>query len=161
MKKIIVLLLLSITFCTMTYGQISSDLIIVKKQFGSFVFYKDSDKLTLSQLSKIIKTNEEASKIAKQANTTQVFAVLTGVAGGAMLGYPIGAAMAGKKPNYIIAGVGAGLIVVSVPLSFKANRQYKKATDEYNKGLDAASFWDKTELKLSMTENGFGLTLKF
>jgi len=60
-----------------------------------------------------------------------------------------------------MAGIGAGLIVVSIPISQSFNKKAKQAVDTYNGGLQTSSFWDKNELKLTMTGNGIGLTLNF
>ena len=60
-----------------------------------------------------------------------------------------------------MAGIGAGLIVVSIPITQSLNKKEKKAVEKYNGGLQTSSFWDKNELKLSLTGNGIGLTLNF
>ena len=56
-----------------------------------------------------------------------------------------------------MAGIGAGLIVVSIPISQSFNKKAKQAVDTYNGGLQTSSFWDKNELKLTMTGNGIEL----
>ena len=60
-----------------------------------------------------------------------------------------------------MAGIGVGLIVVSIPISKSFNKKAKQAVEIYNGGLQTSSFWYKNELKLSMTGNGIGLTLNF
>ncbi|MBK8636390.1 MAG: hypothetical protein IPN72_23720 [Saprospiraceae bacterium] len=34
-----------------------------------------------------------------------------------MIGYPLGALIRGGEPNWALAGVGAGLVVVSIPIA--------------------------------------------
>jgi len=78
-----------------------------------------------------------------------------------MVGWPVGTAIGGGDPNWAMAGIGAGLIVVTIPISQKFNKQAKQAVDIYNLGLQETSFWDKRELRFSMNGNGLGLTLRF
>ncbi|HBE40924.1 MAG TPA: hypothetical protein DDW27_06905 [Bacteroidales bacterium] len=60
-----------------------------------------------------------------------------------------------------MAGIGAGLIIVSIPLSLKFNKQARQAVNTYNSGSTTGLFWNKSELKFSMTGYGMGLTLRF
>jgi hypothetical protein len=41
------------------------------------------------------------------------------------------------------------------------NKKARQAIDTFNEGLESDSFWDRSELKLSKTESGLGLTLSF
>lgn len=78
-----------------------------------------------------------------------------------MVGWPLGSALAGAKPEWIMAGIGAGLIAVSIPITRKYNKQAKSAVDEYNGGLETSSIFNKTEVKMALTGNGIGLALRF
>jgi hypothetical protein len=78
-----------------------------------------------------------------------------------MVGWPIGTAIAGGEPNWALAGIGAGLIVVSIPFSQKFNKQVKSAVETYNGGLKTSSFWDNRELRFSINANGVGFGLRF
>ena len=95
------------------------------------------------------------------SESTYTLATIMGGVGGFMVGWPIGTAIGGGEPNWIMAGIGAGLIVVAIPLSQNYNKKAKQAVDTYNIGLMTSSLWDKSELRLSMTGNGVGLTLRF
>ena len=106
-----------------------------------------------------MESNEQAYKQMRSAQTTLTLTSVIGFAGGFMVGWPIGAAIAGGEPNWALAG--AGLIAISIPLSIKFNKQAKQAVDNYNNGLQARSFWDKRELKLAVKGNGLGLMLYF
>jgi len=161
MKRIaIIISLLTFTF-SFAFGQTSPDSVFMKKAFGGYQFYQADKRLNMNQLVKAVKSNEQAYSQIKSAQSTYTFASVIGFAGGFMVGWPIGAAIGGGEPNWAMAGIGAGLIVASVPLSKKFNKQAKQAVDTFNGGLSASSFWDKRELKLSMTGNGIGLTLRF
>lgn len=77
------------------------------------------------------------------------------------VGWSIGTVIGGGEPNWTMAGIGAGLIVVAILISQSFNKKVKHAVETYKGGLQTSSFWDKNELKLILTGNGIGLTLIF
>lgn len=161
MKKISLILILLTMCLSFTFGQTSLDSITMKKVFGGYTFYQGDKRLNMSKLVKIMRPNELAYKEIKAAQTTNIIAAIIAGTGGFMVGWPLGTALGGGDPNWTMAGIGAGLIVVSIPISQKVNKQSKRAVDTFNGGLKTSSFWDKNELRFSMTRNGVGLTLRF
>lgn len=161
MKRIAIIVTFLTVSLTFTYGQTVSDSISMKKAFGGYQFYQGEKRLNMNQLVNAMKPNEQAYNHIKSAQSTYTFASIIGFAGGFMVGWPIGTAIGGGKPDWTMAGIGAGLIVVSIPISQKFNKQAKQAVDTYNGGLQTNSFWNKNELRFFMTGNGVGLTLRF
>ncbi len=163
MKRIVIIMsLLSVCFTfTFTFGQTVTDTISMKKVFGGYQFYQGEKRLNMNQLVTTMKPNEQAYKQIKSAQSSYTIAMIFGYAGGFMVGWPIGTAIGGGKPNWAMAGIGAGLIVVAIPISHSYNKKAKQAVDTYNNGFQPSSFWDKSEIKLSMTANGIGLSLRF
>jgi hypothetical protein len=115
----------------------------------------------MNQLVNTMKPNDQAYNQIKSAQSTYTMAMIFSCAGGFMVGWPLGTAIGGGEPNWAMAGIGAGLIVVAIPISQSFNKKAKQAVEIYNGGLQTSSFWDKNELKLSKTGNGIGLTLSF
>ena len=161
MKKITVIMTLLFLSLTLMFGQNTNDTITMTKVFGGYQFYEGTKRLNVNQLVNTMKPNEQAYNQMKSAQSTYILTQIIGGAGGFLVGWPIGTAIAGGEPNWTMAGIGAGLIVVSIPISQKFNKQAKQAVNTYNDGLLTSSFWDKRELNLSMTGNGVGLTLRF
>ena len=161
MKRITIIISLLLVSLTFTFGQTVSNPISMKKAFGGYQFYQGTKRLTMNGLVLSMKPNEQAYKEIKSAQSTYTMAMIFGYAGGFMVGWPIGTAIGGGDPNWVMAGIGAGLIVVAIPLSQNFNKKAKTAVDTYNEGLQPSSFWNKRELKLSMTGNGVGLTLRY
>ncbi len=161
MKRILTIWLLLIAGFSFAFGQSSSDSITIKKGFGGNQYYQNDQVLKLPQMVKIMKLNEQASKEIKTAQSTYTLASILGGAGGFMLGWPIGTALGGGEPNWTMAGIGAGLLLVSIPINQKFNTQVKTAVDTFNGDLPTSSFFDKSELKLAFTNNGFGLSMRF
>lgn len=137
------------------------DSILIHKSFGGYQFYHGNTRLNMSQLVKTMRPNEQAWQLVKKAQSTNTLATITGFTGGAFIGWPIGTALAGGDPEWLMAGIGAGLIVVAIPLSQKFNRQVTQAVDVYNAPLRESSFWDKRELKFSVNQHGAGFVFNF
>ena len=159
-KNIIIIALLTIS-STFAFGQNVNDSISAKKVFGGYQFYQGDKMLSMSQLVSTMSTNELAYKQIKSAQSTSTVVMILAGVGGFMIGYPIGTALAGGEPNWTMAGIGAGTIAVAIPIGINSDKKAKQAVETYNRGLQTTSFWDKSELKLSMSGNGIGLTLTF
>lgn len=152
--------LLSVCF-TFTFGQTITDTITLKKAGGEYQFYQGEQCLSMKQLVSAMKPNEQAYKQIKSAQASYTIAMVFSYVGGFLIGWPIGTAIGGGDPNWAMAGIGAGCIAVAIPLSHRVNIKTKQAVDTYNGGLQTSSFWDKSELNLSMTANGIGLSFRF
>ncbi|HOB83872.1 MAG TPA: hypothetical protein PKX27_03385 [Bacteroidales bacterium] len=160
MKKIQIIMALLTVCLAVSFGQ-TSESITMKKVFGGYQFYQGDKRLNMNQLVNAIKPNEQAYKEIRSAKTTYAITSVFAGAGGFMVGYPIGTAIGGGDPNWTMAGIGAGLIVVSIPLSVKFNKQARQAVNTYNNGSVTGSFWNKSEFKFCFTANGMGLKLRF
>ncbi len=161
MRKIAVILTLLAVNMSFTFGQTASDSISMKKVFGAYQFYQGEQRLNMKQLVNTMKPNEQAYQQIKSAQSSYTLATISGAVGGFMVGWPIGTAIGGGEPNWTIAGIGAGLIVISIPISQSSNKKAKQAVETYNGSLGPGSSGDKRELSLSLTGNGIGLTLNF
>lgn len=161
MKRIVATFsLLTICF-VLSFGQTEAELITIKKTFGGYSFYQGASRLTMNQLVTTMQPNEHAYKEIKAAQSTYTMAAIFAGAGGFLVGWPIGSAIGGGEPNWTLAAIGAGLIVISIPISQKFNKQAHNAVDTYNMGLYTSSVQYKRELRISTTPNGLGLLFRF
>jgi hypothetical protein len=161
MKKIAIILTLLTMSLTFTFGQTVNDSISAKKVFGGYQFSQGGKRLKVNQLVNAMKPNEQAYNKIKSAKSTYTLATIIGGAGGFMVGYTIGTAIGGGDPNWVMAEIGAGLIVVSIPITLSYNKKAKEAVDTFNDGFKTSSYWNKSELKMTLTGNGIGFTLRF
>ncbi len=153
------LLLFALTFGS--YAQSSSDPITIKKIFGGYIFLQNDQPLTLKQLGETMKSNPEAYKLFQQAKSNATVGTLFAIAGGALVGWPLGTATGGGKPSWELAGIGAGLIVVSIPFASASNKKTKQAVSIYNQGNKTSSVSWKPEFKLNLSMNQVGVAMKF
>lgn len=161
MRKITTILILFVVSLSFTFGQTSLDTISMKKVFGGYQFYLGYKRLNMNQLVKTIKSNDQAYHQIKSAQSSYILSNIIGGVGGFMVGWPLGTAIGGGKPNWTMAGIGAGLIVVSIPITQSFNKKAKQAVETFNGGLQTSSYMDTNKLKFMMTGNGIGLTLNF
>lgn len=138
-----------------------SDTIQVRKRGGGYPFYLGEKKLTNNGLKRTLSPNVQASGELRSARFSATMASVLGYAGGFMVGWPLGTALAGGKPVWALAGAGAGLIAVSIPFGISANKKARKAVGTYNAGLLQGAFRNKGELYLTAMGNGVGLALSF
>ena len=159
MKKIIIigLFLLSIS---QIFAQNQSDSIEIKKTFFGTTFKQNGKNLMPRQLMNITQSNTEAYKEMKVARTNYGVAMVFGCAGGAFIGWPIGGAIAGKKMDWTLFGIGVGLAVVSIPFSIAYTKHTKTAVKIYNNGLKQTGM-NSLDFKLGLTPDGVGITMGF
>jgi hypothetical protein len=161
MRSILTSLALLFALTSISYAQSSYDSITIKKIFGGYKFSQNNQPLTLKQLGETMKSNPEASKLFQQAKPNATAATLFGIAGGALVGWPLGTAIGGGKPSWELAGIGAGLIAISIPFSAGFNKNAKAAVAKFNQGTRTSCLEKRTEFKLTFATHRVGLAIKF
>ena len=141
------------------YGQSPSDSISIKRGLGP-VFIQHGEKLNARALLEITSVNSEAHKEMKIAKGNSDAGSVIGFAGGFLVGWPLGTALGGGDPNWTLAAIGAGLIVISIPFENAYSKHARKAVAIYNAGL-RQSARSTPEIRLGMSYNGFGVRVKF
>ena len=131
----------------------------IKQNIG-VVFLQNGKKLTPKQLLEITKNNPEAYQEMKIAKSNYDIGSVFGFAGGFMVGWPLGSALAGGDPNWTIAGIGAGLIIISIPFSTKYSKHAKNAVGIYNNSLTQTGM-KKVDFNFGFTRTGIGITMNF
>ena len=158
MKKTSLTLLLALVTLCFCHAQ----KIEMKKVFGGYQFTQDGNPMTIKNLVKTMESNQQAFELIKKAQSNTTLASILGFAGGGLIGWPIGTAIGGGDPEWALAGVGAGLIAVAIPISSSANKKAKQAVELYNSSLGTTSYHDfKHEFKVIANGNGFGLAMTF
>jgi len=158
MKKILLLLLILSGFSVL--GQTKVDYISKIK----YSYYQNGSVLNTNDLLMAVKGNEQAYKKIKAARDNKIYANLLSIPGGFLIGYPIGTAIAGGAPNWLLAGIGVGIIALTIPISIIANKQISEGVSIYNNSL-----YEKVSLKqnnnptfnIGVTQNGIGVVMQF
>lgn len=155
-------ILLTLTFITLLSFIGNAQKITIKKSWGSNICSIDGKKLKMSELVTLMKENTQNFKLISKAKKNYTAASIFGAAGGALVGWPIGTSVGGGEPNWTLAGIGAGLIAISLPFNSKYNKSVKDAVDLYNSATNKTSHYEfQPRFQLNTSSNGIGVSLVF
>jgi len=129
-------------------------------QYSGNKYTLNNENLTLDKMAAIMQNNALATEYLKSAKGSMGFATVLGYVGGFLIGYPIGTAIGGGKPTWVLAAVGCGLIVIDIPIVSSANKNVRKAVNAYNHE-EMATRIEKYDIRLGMNQNGMGLVFRF
>ena len=141
---------------TVLFAQIQKDTIQIRR--ASFV--RNEKKLNPKQLLVIMQGNPESYQMMKVAKSNYDVGNVFGFAGGAVVGWQLGALAGGRKANWTSVGIGGALIVAGFPFSLAYLKHAKKAVAGYNNGLNQTGH-KKVHVYPWLTSNGIGLTMRF
>ena len=154
--------ILTLTFAFATITFCNAQNIEMEKVFGGYKYTQNGNQMTMKDLVKTMESNKQAFDLIKKAQSNTTLASIIGFAGGGLIGWPIGTAAGGGDANWTLAGIGAGLIAIGIPISSSANKKAKQAVEIYNSSLNTVSFHEfKPEFTVIANGNGFGLSIKF
>lgn len=159
MKKLTFILALVIVSISLSYGQ-ASNTITVKKYLFRYHYTQFGKQIAGTSLANAVKSNENAYKQLKIAQTTHVFATILGLTGGIIVIFP-------KEPSGLgnmkweLVGFGACLVAVSLPLNRLYKNQTLKAVNTFNTGLQTGFTQYKTDFQLTFSGNGVGIRCNF
>ena len=157
MKKIVFAVFVAI----FTFSNVNAQKIELKKYFGENLFYQNGEKLTSRQLTAVLKSNSDAFNLMKSAKSNYTWATILGVSGGALVGFPIGTVVGGGDPKWELAGAGAALILVAIPILNNYNKKSKAAVELYNADLPTVSASFQPSFSLNFKGVNLGLTMSF
>jgi hypothetical protein len=160
--RVLVLFFGFMTLClgSKLFGQGITDTIEIRKMALGKSYYLGEERLTLRRLAEITSSDALAHKKIKLAQTCNVFGCVFGAAGGACIGYPVGTLIGGGQPNWIVAGVGAGFLLIGVSVAIAGDIHIAKGVAMYNRGLQQANA-DTVYFRLNFTPTGIGVVMKF
>ncbi len=151
-----------ITFCACyTSGQTQNDSIFIEKVFDGQRYYQGENLISMKELVNILKINEQAYEEIRSARRCQTIAMILSFSGGFMIGWPIGTALSGVEPDWRIAALGLGVIIVSIPINIAHRKRAEQAVNIYNSGLHTRAYGIKSDLSLSVSPYSIGLELRF
>ena len=157
-KHILLIFLFAISF---TVHAQQDSILATKAALGGYRFEQSGQFLNGKALLQRMEMDEEAYALMKRAKSNSDIASVLGFAGGLMIGWPLGTAIAGGDPNWLLAGIGAGCLAIAIPVSIVASKSMFEAVEIYNSRLNGSYFEQGLLLRLGLTTGGVGLTLDF
>ncbi len=161
------LLFLVITLSILGNSQASqaqtADTLYLHSTFWGNKFYKGDTIYGINGVLEELATNEQPYELMLSAKKDNVFAQLFGAAGGLLIGWPIGTAIGGGEPQWYLAGIGAGLTAISIPLSINFKKKANQALYKHNALLmEPSAKWNrKPTYHLGFSGNGLQLRIQF
>ena len=126
-------------------------------------FYEGENKISVSDYRDLLSSDK--SNLSKSDSgmgdlkTSQIISAI----GGGLIGWPIGQSLANnpfRKPAWWMAGVGAGAILIAIPISTGGYKKMRDASGNYNEGLGIIDSIPKYEIQF-VGQDGVGFVLIF
>ena len=146
--------------CYFSQAQSTSDSVYVEKSLLGYRFYQMDTRLNLNQLPYVMEDNAEARNLMLRSKKGHTWATVLSGTGGFLVAWQlVNAAISGGEANWIIAGVGGGLLVASIPIFSTSYGRALDAIELHNQTIGNTS--RRIELDIGLTRNGVGLVVGF
>ena len=134
----------------------NSDSIIIRNKL---VYYRGTT-VEPKKLEELLAYNVEAARKYQSAKSSGRLGYIFSFVGSFCIGWSIGTAIAGGDPEWELAGIGAGLCVVSLALDINAVNRTKDAFNIYNQGIRKITYI-RNQIRIGFSGNGLRLCIQF
>jgi hypothetical protein len=164
--QVILFVLLFAILAPGAMGKKSGNKLLMKNHyFSGNKYYKGVWSITQEKAFNIMMENGEAYRLALQGKKLQTISMVVNITGGVLIGYPLGAALGGAEdPMFFLAGIGAGIVLLGIPIYSSANRKIHEAIEVYNESIETAYYRNSRfikEIKLTAGSAGIGVAARF
>jgi len=159
-------LLLIVTLSLLVSSQSSqaqtADTLYLHSTFWGNKFYKGDNIYGINGVLEELAANEQPYNLMLSAKRDNSFAQIFGAVGGLLIGWPIGTAIGGGDPDWTLAGIGAGLIAISIPISINFKKKANQALYDHNALMATSARWHyKPTYHFGLSGNGLLLRMRF
>jgi hypothetical protein len=141
-------------------AQAESELIFRKTTFNSH-FEQDSGLVRLRDVKKLMAPYPEAAAEFKKAKSNYDAGTVFSLAGGFLVGWPLGEQIGGGEPNWNMAAAGVVLLVPAVLLHRTYLKHARKSADLYNQKAKSSSARLRPNVQVLLNPFKAGVVLKF
>ncbi len=140
----------------------NADTLYLKSNFWGNKFYKGDTIYSINGVLEELAVNEQPYNLMLSAKKDNTFAQIFGAAGGLLIGWPIGTAISGGEPKWYLAGIGAGLVAISIPISINFKKKANEALKNHNSLIRGSAKWNyKPKYLFGLSGNGLRLQIQF
>lgn len=141
----------------------SEDLLSVKNSFlGGMSYYYDGEEISEDKFAGYIFKFNASTLEWEKSKTMKSLSTVCGVAGGALIGWPLGESIAGEdKPKWYLAGIGAALVIPAFIMEGRADRHVEKAAEAYNRIYSSINSSIPKSLEVGFSSCGVQLSYSF
>lgn len=163
MKIILVFFIICLCGLIKLNAQPASINIQVEKKFPRYEYRYGELEIDIKEVALVLKKNEQAYDLIKSAKRNSAVGNSLMYIGAAMIIIPLGEVIKAGSFKYYgaFAGIGAGMIGISLPFLIKANKKAERAVELYNSGLSGNIYNnDKPQIYFGSTGTGIGLSVR-
>lgn len=148
------LLLIVILFSTLSFSQ------EIKLERGKY--FVNGNQISTRETKQMLASNPEALKLFKSGLSKESTGGFLIGFGGALVITDIVVGMV-SDVNYptIATYIGAGALLVSIPIISGKNKKMRQGIEIYNNGLKNTGFNENFELTVISNQNGYGVQIRF
>ncbi|MEL6359065.1 MAG: hypothetical protein AAFQ01_03915 [Bacteroidota bacterium] len=157
MKHLVLLILL---FSIGTVGLQAQSLEYFKKS-GTYKFSLDGERISYREAVNFLDSYPQVQELVKKAANGYGFTNVIALIGGGLIGWPIGTALGGGDPEWALLGIGAGLVIVSIPIQNGANNKVVEGMTIYDQSLGRVSQVDRPIISIEGSAGKVGLLVRF
>jgi VIT1/CCC1 family predicted Fe2+/Mn2+ transporter len=140
-------------------GLAKAQQIEVTNKLAGTKYVRGEDELSARQVQQILQVDETLADQFKKSRNLSTYSGISGFAGGILVLIPVSTLiLGGENPEWVLAGVGAGLVGVSIGLSKKSGQHAQQAIEQYNLLHTKKSSIRPT---LQISAQGIGISIKF
>jgi len=132
-----------------------------EKAGGGLMVKQGKKELNQRELFDVLNEDADASVFVGRYKTKNVGSTALSLVGGGLIGFPLGQAIGGGEPQWVLALAGVGVLAIAIPIAISANKDIKTGIDVYNENLVASAFVPKPIIQFGGQQHGVGLSLKF
>ncbi len=140
----------------------NADTLYLKSTFWGNKFYKGDTIYSINGVLEELAANEQPYNLMLKAKKDNTFAQIFGAAGGLLAGWTVGVILSGGEPKWYVAGIGAGLAIISIPLSINFKKKANQALQQHNSLITGSNKWNyKPVYHFGLSGNGLQLRIRF
>jgi len=159
MKNMIIFSLFILALTLSTFAQSTNIEVIEKGLFKNKVYVKCGIEMTPMQLVSIFQNDPNMKDYYKPIALNNAVSTLLYSVGTALIFWPIAESLYdNSNPNWELAYVGAGCVVLSIPFKKAYYKHAGRAVQYYNSGYQKTS---AVHFNLNLDSNGLGIAMKF
>jgi len=152
MKKLLILLALSI----------SSFVFSQEITTQGHKYFVDGQQISTREVKEKMASNPEALQLFKNGkNKSSTGGLFIGLGVAFMTGDLVKGLVSNEKYPGPATYIGAGFLLVSVPILIGKNKKMRDGIDRYNSGLKSSGDIEDYELHVISDQNGYGIKLRF
>lgn len=153
-------LVLAVIISSNVYAQIGQEITIHNKTFGGYRFEQYGKTLTPKIMFHIMHADSEAHAYMQQARKNFSAGQAVGFLGIGLIGWPFIATAREGQANWAVAGIGAGVLLGTIPFNYWFHENALRAAKAYNSAISNELTGTGLKVQFGLTPHGIGLVLK-